>query len=459
MKYISTRGGDIPRCFSEVVLEGLARDGGLFVPAEIPDFSEQLDKLKGLYYRDLALKIFQPFVDSEIPDKELKTLIDRSYQSFELEEVTPLLKVGEHYVLELFHGPTLAFKDVALQFLGNLFEYFLQKQGDLINILGATSGDTGSAAIHGVRGKAGIVIFMLHPRGKVSPIQEKQMTTILDKNVYNIAISGTFDDAQKIVKDIFNDLDFKDRYSLGAVNSINWVRVMAQIVYYFYAAFRFFELEPEAPLVFSVPTGNFGDIYAGYLAQKMGLPIEKLILATNENDILCRAVTTGDYSIGEVKPTISPSMDIQISSNFERYLFDLFQRKGELVIGVMDDLKQRGGFQIGAADLIQIKKSFLGMRIDTKTTLACIKIQAEYNYILDPHSATGVAAAERSGYQKVICLATAHPAKFDQAVVQATGKMPEVPPPLQELLQKESRCLQTAASREDIKAIMVEALS
>ncbi len=458
MNYISTRGKGKTRSFSEVVLEGLARDGGLFVPEKIPDFSKRLDKLKKLSYQDLALEIFKPYVDGEISDQDLSGLIGNSYQSFDQKEITPLKKVGDNYILELFHGPTQAFKDVALQFLGNLFEYFLQKQDRTLNILGATSGDTGSAAIHGVRGKKGIEIFMLHPHGKVSSIQEKQMTTILDDNVHNIAISGTFDDAQKIVKEIFNDLKFRDKYKLGAVNSINWARVMAQIVYYFYSAFRFFEKEPDQPLIFSVPTGNFGDIYAGYLAGKMGLPIKKLILATNENDILCRAVTKGDYSIGKVQATISPSMDIQISSNFERYLFDLFNRESNAVENAMRELTEKGGFQI-EQDIEKIKSTFQGITVNTKETINCIKKYMGCGYMRDPHTAVGVAAADMSGFQKVICLSTAHPAKFEDTVAEATGEKPDIPLPLQGILKRKSRCIQSAANQEGIRTIIERTLT
>lgn len=458
MKYISTRGKSEPRSFSQVALEGLARDGGLFIPSELPDFSNRLEELKALTYQELALEIFTPFVDGEISRDELTTLIEKSYATFEHKEVTPLLFTEDGAILELFHGPTLAFKDVALQFLGNLFEYLLAKEDQSLNIVGATSGDTGSAAIHGVRGKKGISIFMLHPEGKVSPIQEKQMTTVLDENVHNIAIDGTFDDAQQIVKDIFNDLDFRDKYQLGAVNSINWVRVMAQIVYYFYAAFRFQEKNPGEALVYSVPTGNFGDIYAGYLAKKMGLPIKKLILATNENDILYRTMTSGDYTIGSVHASLSPSMDIQVSSNFERLLFDLVGRDGEAIVARMEALSKNRGFQLTEDELNKAQENFAAGRVDTAGTLECIGRYAEKGIVLDPHTAVGVAAAEQSEYSKVICLATAHPAKFQDAVIQATGKEPETPKSLVGILDKESRCLQVKADYKEIEKIVEENL-
>jgi len=459
MKYISTRGNGGSKGFSEVVLEGLSRDGGLFVPSEVPDFSQRLDSLKSLSYQELALELFLPYVNDEIPRQDLLELINNSYSTFEAEEVTPLLFTEQGAILELFHGPTSAFKDVALQFLGNLFEYILKKDKRSLNILGATSGDTGSAAIHGVRGKAGIEIFMLHPKGKVSPVQEKQMTTVLDENVHNIAIEGTFDDAQRIIKEIFNDLDFRDQYTLGAVNSINWVRVMAQIVYYFYAAFRFQEKYPEEPLVFAVPTGNFGDIYAGYVARKMGLPIHKLLLATNENDILHRMVQHGDYTLGDVHGTISPSMDIQVSSNFERFLFDLVGQDGQEVANRMEAVQKDKGFQLSEAELQKTQEFFWGAKVDTKETLACIAKYAKSGIVLDPHTAVGVVAAERSEFSKVICLATAHPAKFKDAVVEATGQEPEVPAALVGITEKPSRCLEAAANYQEIERIIESQLN
>ncbi|MBU3916986.1 threonine synthase [bacterium] len=459
MKYISTRGETKPRTFVQVVIDGLARDGGLYVPEEIPDFSGKLESLKDLKYQQLAYDIFRPFIDGEIDNSTLKGLIERSYCAFSVPEITPVRFIDNIAILELFHGPTLAFKDVALQFLGNLFEEILKKQRTTLNILGATSGDTGSAAIYGVRGKENISIFMLHPKGKVSPVQEKQMTTVLDNNVHNIAVKGTFDDAQRIVKEIFNDLAFKDKYSLGAVNSINWARVMAQIVYYFYSAFRFEEKFPGKPLVFSVPTGNFGDIYAGYLAKKMGLPIEKLILATNENDILFRTLETGIYKISNVFSSLSPSMDIQIASNFERFLFDIYKKDGKKVQQKMNDLTQKGEFHLTNSELIEARSVFTSIRIDTKRTLEAIKLYKNKGVILDPHTAVGVAAAEESKYSHVITLATAHPAKFSEAVFKAIGAEPEIPQALDGLLKKESKCLITQSSAIEIKQIIEATLN
>lgn len=459
MKYISTRGQSPSVSFSEAILTGLSRDGGLLIPEKFPNFSSRLGELKELSYQDLAFEICKPFVEGDLDDQALKNIIDKSYATFNNDEVTPVKFIKDVAVLELFHGPTLAFKDVALQFLGNLFEELLKKNKATLNIIGATSGDTGSAAIHGVRGKEGISIFMLHPKGRVSPIQEKQMTTVLDENVHNIAIEGTFDDAQRIVKECFNDHEFRDQYHLGAVNSINWGRIMAQIVYYFYAAFRFQEKYPQKDLVFSVPTGNFGDVYAGYVATKMGLGTKQLIVGTNENDILARVLAYGSYKIADVHPTISPSMDIQISSNFERLLFDLLGRDGERVRGKMADLAEKGEFKLSKEELVEAQQLFKGVRIDTKGTLDCIrKINDQDDYVLDPHTAVGVAAAQRVSQEQVICLATAHPAKFQDAVVDAIGKLPEIPASLDGIMEKESRCLVAAAQLADIQQIMKDQL-
>jgi threonine synthase len=457
MKYISTRGKSEPRTFIQAVLEGLARDGGLLVPEKIPDFSDRLNSLSHLSYQELALEIFLPFIDGEISTDKLTKLIRKSYSTFRKAEVTPVLFTDRVAILELFHGPTLAFKDIALQFLGNLFEEILAETGSHLTILGATSGDTGSAAIYGVRGKDNMNIFMLHPKGKVSPVQEKQMTTVLDSNVHNIALEGTFDDAQRIVKEVFNDLEFRDQYNLGAVNSINWARVMAQIVYYFYAAFRYEEKYPGKDLYFAVPTGNFGDIYAGYLAKKMGLPIKKLILATNENDILYRVISTGQYKISQVHATISPSMDIQVASNFERFVFDVSNQNGESVEERMSSLASKGEFELSKEEKLKAESCFIPIRINAQQTLKCIKDYDKAGIELDPHTAVGIAAAEQSGYENVITLATAHPAKFGEAVHQALGKSPSIPEALEGIMEKETRC---AVANNDFKEVeaMIENL-
>ncbi len=420
MRYISTRGGGEPQTFRQVLLAGLARDGGLFLPDEIPDVSGRLSGWRSLGYADLAFEIVRLFAD-DLPAPALREIVTRSYASFRHPEVTPVVPVGPVHMLELFHGPTLAFKDVALQFLGNLFEYVLGQSGEELNIVAATSGDTGSAAIYGVRGRSRIRIFVMHPHGRVSPMQELQMTTVLDDNVCNLAVDGTFDDCQDIVKALFNDLPFRDACRLGAVNSINWARVLAQIVYYFYAALRTQEATGAERVRFAVPTGNFGDIFAGYLAFRMGLPIDRLVLATNENDILARYFGTGVYSLGAVAPTLSPSMDIQVASNFERYLYYLAGEDAVLLAGWMETFKRTGALATPGAEHACI----VAGRGDTELTLSTIRAYWERSgYLLDPHTAVGVGVAERhlDPAAPMICLATAHPAKFGAAIVRATGR-------------------------------------
>ena len=451
MKYISTRGNIAPIGFKDAVMMGLATDGGLILPESIPQIDrETLLAWSKLPYRELAFNIISLFAD-DIPGEDLKGLIDRSYASFEHPETTPLVRKDGVYILELFHGPTLAFKDVALQLLGNLFEYLLKERGEKMNILGATSGDTGSAAIAGVRGKDNINIFILHPHLKTSPIQALQMTSVLDANVHNIAVEGTFDDCQEIVKTLFNDLDFKKEYALGAVNSINWARVLAQVVYYFYAWGR---LPEQKEVVFSVPTGNFGDIFAGYLAKRMGLPIEKLLLATNENNILSRFVASGDYSLGKVVQTVSPSMDIQLASNLERYLFYLFDENPERVRSAFAELQQTGRIAFSDAEVKRVQSEFLSCTVNETQTLETIaSFNRETGYILDPHTAVGVRGALECVQDRasVICLATAHPAKFGEAVEKAIGFPPPLPPQLAALEGLETRCEVMDADREKIK--------
>jgi len=442
MKYISTRGGIKPISFKEAVMMGLATDGGLLLPERMPVADKgTLESWKYLPYRELAFRIISLFCD-DIPPADLKRLIDRSYDAFDHEEITPVTRKGGVHILELFHGPTLAFKDVALQLLGNLFEYLLKEQGRKMNIVGATSGDTGSAAIYGVRGKENIAIFILHPHGKTSPVQALQMTTVLDDNVRNIAVKGTFDDCQNMVKALFNDLEFKEKYALGAVNSINWARVLAQVVYYFHAYFRVAENLTEQ-VIFSVPTGNFGDIFAGYVAKRMGLPIRRLLLATNENNILTRFVNSGDYSLGDVAPTLSPSMDIQVASNFERYLFYLFGENPEKVRNAFARFAETGRMEFSPAEMETARGDFLSQSVNRAETLETIAdFHERTGYILDPHTAVGVKAAldhADSGFP-LICLATAHPAKFDEAVVTATGCRPARPDSLSGIEGLPSRC-------------------
>ena len=457
MRYISTRGGIQPIAFEDAVMMGLASDGGLLLPQSYPAVSRgQLDEWRSLSYPELALEVISRFVD-DIPAADLKTIIDHSYASFTHPEITPVVKQDGVYILELFHGVTLAFKDVALQFLGNLFEYILAERRQKLNIVGATSGDTGSAAIHGVRGKKGITIFILHPYGKTSAVQALQMTSVTDDNVHNIAVHGTFDDCQDMVKALFGDLEFKDRYYLGAVNSINWARVLAQVVYYFHAWLRVTE-DTDKPVNFSVPTGNFGDIFAGYVAKKMGLPISKLLLATNENNILTRFINGCDYSLGDVVPTVSPSMDIQIASNFERYLYHLFSDNSGRVKDAFVELKEHGRISFTPSEMIQVRRDFCSTSVNQSATLETIRnFHTETGYLLDPHTAVGVRAALEilPADSARICLATAHPAKFCETVEKAIGEAVPVPESVKKLEGKPVRCEIMDADLEKVRAFIV----
>ncbi len=446
MKYISTRGGIEPVSFKEAVMMGLATDGGLLLPTLMPSVSsDTLERWKTLGYSDLALEVMSLFVD-DIPREDLKALIQDAYSNFDTEEVTPLFNLGRFYVLELFHGPTLAFKDIALQFLGNLFSYLLEEKKEIMNILGATSGDTGSAAIYGVKGKKNINIFILHPHGRVSSVQALQMTTVPDKNVFNIAIEGTFDHCQAIVKAIFNDLDFKAKYMLGSVNSINWARVLAQVVYYVYSYLRLNREAGARRVCFSVPTGNFGDIFAGYVARRiLGPSIGRLMLATNENNILTKFVLEGKYAKGKVVSTISPSMDIQVASNFERYLYYLYGKDASRVREAMKRFDASGELLFDQAEREIIRRDFASASVDQAATVATIRdIFHEKHYVLDPHTAVGVAAAVRLARDipecPFVCLATAHPAKFPDAVRKAIGREPDRPAALEGLEGLRTRC-------------------
>jgi threonine synthase len=448
MRYLSTRGGIAPISFSEAVMMGLARDGGLILPEAIPDVSETLADWKDLSYQDLACKIMQLFVD--LPPEDLRELVTKSYSVFRSPDITPVRTLDNIHILELFHGPTLAFKDVALQFLGNLFEYIMARTGDELNILAATSGDTGSAAIHGVKGRKGMQIFVMHPSGKVTRTQELQMTTVPDANVFNIAIDGTFDDCQNIAKALFNDLEFRDRHSLGSVNSINWARVLAQIVYYFYAAFGVMNKTGAQRVRFAVPTGNFGDVLAGYMAARMGLPIGLLVLATNENDILSRFFNSGVYRCEGVRATPSPSMDIQIASNFERYLYFRINENPAQLNKIMKTFAATNELSLDDyADPL-----FAAGSCDTKSTLETIKrFQAKHNYLLDPHTAVGVNVALQhlDADEPMICLATAHPAKFGKAITDATGEDLAHHPIIDGLSDLPARCERLPASEEAVR--------
>lgn len=458
MKYISTRGNIEPVSFKDAVMMGLATDGGLLLPERIPFIGKNtLESWKGLSYRDLAFEVISFYAD-DIPSDDLKGLIDRSYGSFDNAEITPTIKKNGIHILELFHGPTLAFKDVALQFLGNLFEYLLRERKQKMNIVGATSGDTGSAAIYGVRGKENVAIFILHPHGKTSPVQALQMTTVLDDNVHNIAVRGTFDDCQNIVKALFNDLPFKEKYSLGAVNSINWARVLAQVVYYFYSYFRVTERTSDQ-VVFSVPTGNFGDIFAGYVAKRMGLPIRNLLLATNENNILTRFINDGDYSLGKVVSTVSPSMDIQVASNFERYLYYLYNENPARVRDSFAVFSETGRMEFSDTERKTVCGDFASRSVNQQETLSTIaSFYKQTGYMLDPHTAVGVKAAldTVTNGTPVICLATAHPAKFGEAVTKATGLEPPRPPSLAGIESLPSRCEIKDADLDEIRNYIME---
>lgn len=444
MKYISTRGKADVLDFEGVTLTGLARDGGLYVPEEIPSFTAgEIRSMRGLSYADVAFKVIQPFVAGSVSDGDLKKMLDATYgDAFRHTAVAPMVQLSSNdWLLELFHGPTLAFKDFALQLLGRFFDHFTKKRSEKLTILGATSGDTGSAAIEGCRGRDNVSIYMLHPKDRVSDVQRKQMTTVLEPNVVNIAVEGTFDDCQALVKACFNDLTFRDKVGLTAVNSINWARVMAQIVYYFTSAVALGA--PDRKVSYSVPTGNFGDIFAGYIAKGMGLPIETLAIATNSNDILARTLKTGIYASGKTHATLSPSMDIQVSSNFERLIFDLAGRDGSAVQAYMDSFAMEKSFTLAAEHHAILKDNFVADRVDDATTKAVMKCIFEENgYISDPHTAVGIEVARTSLDSSAvpnITLSTAHPVKFGAAVEEACGVVPNLPQHMADLYEREER--------------------
>ena len=460
MRYQSTRGTAPELDFREVTLAGLASDGGLYIPVEWPRFTpDQIADMAGLSYVETAVRVMAPFVAGSLTEAELRDLCTRAYGRFSHDAVTPLVQLDHrHFLLELFHGPTLAFKDVALQLLGLLFEKFLTGTDRHLTIVGATSGDTGSAAIDAVAGREKIDIFMLHPKGRVSDVQRRQMTTVLAPNVHNIAIEGSFDDAQALVKAMFNDADFSGRFHVTAVNSINWARLMAQVVYYFYAAVRLGA--PAREVAFSVPTGNFGDVFAGYVAAKMGLPVAKLIVATNVNDILHRALSSGDYSAGTVTPTAAPSMDIQVSSNFERLLFDLVGRDGPALAAQMAGFESSKAMRLTNAQQQGAASLFASDRIEADDmSRAMAWAFSNANEILDPHTAIGLAAARRvelAPHIPIVTLATAHPAKFDDAVERATGIRPTLPARVGDLFDREERYDVLPATFEAITAYVAE---
>ncbi|WP_445942937.1 threonine synthase [Roseicyclus sp.] len=460
MRYISTRGQAPELRFEETMLTGLARDGGLYVPATLPRFSPaEIAAMAGLSYEDVAFRVMRPFIGDSFTDQEFGDIITRAYAGFGHAARAPLKQLQDnHFLLELFHGPTLAFKDFAMQLIGQLFQAALARSGKRVTIVGATSGDTGSAAMEAFRGLENVDVFILYPHGRVSDVQRRQMTTVSEANAHALAITGTFDDAQARLKDMFNDFTFRDEVRLAGVNSINFARVLVQVVYYFTAAVALGA--PHRKVSFTVPTGNFGDVFAGYLAKKMGLPIERLVVATNQNDILHRALSSGEYATHGVTPTISPSMDIQVSSNFERALFDAYGRDGAAVAQLMDELKQ-GGFHISQGALEALRGDFASGRAAEDQTAAMIaRARAEMGELLCPHSAVGVHVAQDFlGATPMVTLATAHPAKFPDAVEAATGIRPPLPPRMADLFDRPERMTRVENDLTAIETLIREALA
>ncbi len=457
MRYISTRGQAPALTFLEAMMTGLARDGGLYVPEVVPHVSPA--GMAGLSYEETAFRVMWPFLGGVFGEDEFRGLIAKAYAGFGHAARAPLVQLGpNHFLLELFHGPTLAFKDFAMQLIGQMMQAALAKSGKRITIVGATSGDTGSAAMEAFRGLANVDLFILYPHGRVSEVQRRQMTTPVEANVHAIAVDGDFDDAQARVKDMFNDLAFRDEVRLAGVNSINWARVLAQVVYYFYAGVALGA--PGRAVSFTVPTGNFGDIFAGYIARSMGLPIEKLVIATNQNDILDRALRTGRYQMDGVKPSISPSMDIQVSSNFERVLFDAYGRDGKAVAALMGELAS-GGFAISQGALGMLREAFASGRCsEAETSAKMARVYAATGEVLCPHSAVGVKVAEdHLGSTPMITLATAHPAKFPDAVEAAVGVRPALPARMADLFARKERVTRSANDLKSLQALVRERIA
>jgi threonine synthase len=453
MKYISTRGSASELSFEEAMLSGLARDGGLYVPADVPQLKlAEIAALSGLSYEETAFRVMWPFIGETFSRAEFRDIIGRAYSAFDHVARAPLVQLApNHFLLELFHGPTLAFKDFAMQLIGQLFQAALARRGDRVTIVGATSGDTGSAAIEAFKGLSNVDVFILFPNGRVSEVQRRQMTTPSESNVHALAVDGDFDDCQSALKDMFNDFEFRDGVKLAGVNSINWARVLAQVVYYFSSAVSLGA--PHRQISFTVPTGNFGDIFAGYIAKQMGLPIDQLVVATNQNDILHRCLSGQGYHKGPTQPSITPSMDIQVSSNFERVLFDAYGRDGSAVSQLMDELK-RGGFDVSQGALGYLQEQFQSGRASEEETLATIRSTlADSRELLCPHSAVGVKVADEARNPNVpmITLATAHPAKFPAAVEQASGIHPPLPPRMSDLYDKPERVTRIANDLDSMK--------
>ena len=455
MEYISTRNKNQSYSFKDIFLRGLAPDGGLFVPKNIKTYSEdEIKKLSKLSYTDLASEIIFNFCSSDITKANLKNLIQNSYRSFSNKEVIKINKVGDINLVELYHGPTLAFKDIAMQVLGNMYDELKVSANKTVNIIVATSGDTGSAAIAALNNRKNINVFVLHPDNKISKIQRKIMTTIGSDNIYNVAIKGSFDDCQKIVKEMFSENSFREKINMSGVNSINWARIVCQIVYYFYSAFKF----KSKKINFSVPTGNFGDVFAGYMAKKMGLPIEKLIVATNENDILERAINSGEYKPSEVRQSLSPSMDVQIASNFERLLFDIVKNDDKKVSNLMSELSSNGSFSLDEEQKKIIKKDFCACKVSDKETLEIIKnIADKLDFIIDPHTATAVGASKKLNLEyETLILGTAHPYKFLETIKIATSKEVNMPNQLSKILNKKEKYDILENNISDVKSYILE---
>ena len=458
MEYISTRNKNLKYNFKDIFLRGLAPDGGLFIPKQIKKYNKfEIKKLSVLSYVDLATEIIFNFCSSSLEKNKLKNLIKKSYKNFSSEEVIELKKFKDLNLIELYHGPTLAFKDIAMQVLGNMYDEFNKSSNNKVNIIVATSGDTGSAAIAALNDKKNINVFVLHPHNKISNIQRKIMTTIGSNNVYNIAIKGTFDDCQKLVKEMFSENSFREKINMSGVNSINWARIICQIVYYFYSYFKF----QNKKVCFAVPTGNFGDVFAGYVAKKMGLPIEKLIVATNENDILERVINTGEYKPSKTKSSLSPSMDVQVASNFERLLFDVLHEDDKQVSIFMNDLKFKGSFSLNEEQVATIKKNFSAKKINDKETIEIIKsFSKEHNFVIDPHTATAVGASKNiKDGSEIVILCTAHPYKFLETIKMATSQEVDIPKQIAHLMDKKENYDILENRINDVKSYILSKIS
>ena len=459
MKYISTRNGSKEFNFTEVFIKGLADDGGLFIPKTIPAISEQdLLRLSKLNYKDLAKEIIFLFCGETIRKDELSNIVEKSYSKFNEKNVVKITDIGENKILELYHGPTLAFKDIAMQFIGHLYDHHLKNLKKKINVVVATSGDTGAAAIDAIKNKDKMNIFVLHPNNKVSSVQRKLMTTVEDKNVFNIAIDGNFDDCQNLVKSMFADNKFSNSINMSGVNSINWARIVAQTVYYFFSYFQACQINKK--INFSVPTGNFGDVYAGYLSKKMGLPIDKLIVATNQNDILHRAISNGQYKAHSVVETLSPSMDIQVASNFERLIYDINDQNTDKTSKIMQSIKNEKKYLIEEKELKKIRKDFVSETISEQELLSCIKKAYEnYKIIIDPHTAVGLGALEKINLVgKSGVLSTAHPCKFPEAIKKAINIKSELPDNLNYILSKKENFIVINNDIEEVKKYILNKL-